>query len=262
MLSVGQRKLGAIVGAAVADAASQPLHWNYDPVKLAGIIGDREEVEFWEPSANPYYCIETGRQSCYGDLAYVLLESFSHCKGFNLEDQKERTYKFFGPGSEYDDELNKDYKWKSGVGKNFPIKGPWKQFSMKHFLKRVEEGQAKTGSPTDEQMDSVAKIAPVVAMFAGEPDMLEKVEDAIRLTQESDTTVVLGMAAARIIEYFILNGPAPGEEAVRAAMGQLEDTHRNNPQDLDRAVVTFLREVLEKKNTPHQEVARNIFRFD
>lgn len=46
-------------------------------------------------------------------------------------------------------------------------------------------------------MDGVTKMAPVVAMFAGMPEMLEKVETAIRVTQNNDMCVAMTLAAAR-----------------------------------------------------------------
>ncbi len=61
--------------------AAQPLTWNYDLNKLDTIIGKNEEIEFWTPSANPYYTIPTGKNSAYGDQAYVLLKSLVQCKG-------------------------------------------------------------------------------------------------------------------------------------------------------------------------------------
>ena len=54
-----------------------------------------------------------------------------------------------------------------------------------------------TGSPTDQQIDGCAKLAPVVAMYAGRDDMLEIVEDVIRVTQNDDVPVCLGLATAR-----------------------------------------------------------------
>ena len=62
---------------------AQPLHWNYDLSKLDAVIGGREDLEFWHPSANPYYSIETGQQSCYGDQALVILKSIVECKSKN-----------------------------------------------------------------------------------------------------------------------------------------------------------------------------------
>lgn len=40
--------------------------------------------EFVAPSANPFYCLPTGRQSPYGDQLLVMLESLVACKGTSL----------------------------------------------------------------------------------------------------------------------------------------------------------------------------------
>ncbi|MED6279911.1 hypothetical protein CHARACLAT_005631 [Characodon lateralis] len=94
--AVANRAIGAIVGSAVADAAAQPLHWLYDLQKLKGILAQDPNPEFRSESANPFYRRQTGQQSCYGDQAYVLLESLSECGGLNADDLKQRTLKFFG----------------------------------------------------------------------------------------------------------------------------------------------------------------------
>ncbi|KAG9343612.1 hypothetical protein JZ751_013782 [Albula glossodonta] len=115
-LSVAERAVGAIVGAAVADAA-----------------------------ANPFYRRDTGQQSCYGDQAYVLLESLAECGGLNVEDLKKRTLKAFGPGSEYDTPVNDPYREKGGPRPQLPIEGPWRHASLKSFLKNVDAGKEETG---------------------------------------------------------------------------------------------------------------------
>ena len=53
------------------------------------------------------------------------------------------------------------------------------------------------GDPNDDQIDCVAKIAPLVAIYAGHADLLTHVEDVIRMTQNNDTAVAIGLAAAR-----------------------------------------------------------------
>ena len=53
------------------------------------------------------------------------------------------------------------------------------------------------GSETDEQMDCNLRIVSVVAMYAGQGDMLERAEEVIRQTQNSDTSVAVGLTAAR-----------------------------------------------------------------
>lgn len=54
-----------------------------------------------------------------------------------------------------------------------------------------------SGCEDDCQIDGIAKLAPVVAFYAGKPEMLEKVEDAVRVTQNNDACVAETLAAAR-----------------------------------------------------------------
>lgn len=55
------------------------------------------------------------------------------------------------------------------------------------------------GHRDDEQMDCVAKLAPIVAMYAGHPDLLVYVEQIVRMTEDNDVAVAIGLAAARCI---------------------------------------------------------------
>jgi len=61
--------------------AAQPLHWVYDLQKLSVLLSKSPQPEFHPESANPFYRRNTGQQSCYGDQAFVLLESLSECGG-------------------------------------------------------------------------------------------------------------------------------------------------------------------------------------
>ncbi|CAF97693.1 unnamed protein product [Tetraodon nigroviridis] len=140
--ALADRAIGAIVGSAVADAAAQPLHWVYDLQKLHLILAQDPNPEFRAESANPFYRRQTGQQSCYGDQAFVLLESLSECGGLNVEDLKQRTLKFFGPGSEYDTPVNNPYRERPRP--QLPIEGPWRHASLKSFLKNVDAGQEET----------------------------------------------------------------------------------------------------------------------
>ncbi|KAE8280039.1 Crystallin J1A [Larimichthys crocea] len=196
-LSLRDRAIGAIIGAAVADAAAQPMHWIYSPDKLTEILSDLEPCpEFRPQSANPFYRRMTGEQTCYGDQAYVLLESLSQCGDVNVEDLTKRFYKFFGPGTVYDLPLNDPYRKKGGPKAILPIDGPWRNGSLKAFFRNVDAGKEETGSDVDCQMDGVTKLAPVVAMYAGRPEMLDKVEKAMRVTQNNDMCVAVTLAAA------------------------------------------------------------------
>uniref|UniRef100_A0A3Q2E528 Crystallin J1B-like n=2 Tax=Cyprinodon variegatus TaxID=28743 RepID=A0A3Q2E528_CYPVA len=243
-LSVADRAIGAIIGAAVADAAAQPMHWIYNPDRLTEVLSDLEPCpEFRPQSANPFYRRTTGEQTCYGDQAYVLLESLSQCGDVDVKDLTKRFYEFFGPGTVYDLPLNDPYRKKGGPKAVLPIDGPWRNGSLKAFLRNVDAGKEESGCDVDCQMDGVTKLAPVVAMFAGRPDMLEKVESAIRVTQNNDMCVAVTLAAARFLEHFILKGDDP--KALDAVVAQLNDPNRSNPQDLDRAVIAHISQVKE-----------------
>lgn len=62
--------------------SAQPMHWIYNPDRLKEVLSDLEPYpEFRPESANPFYRRATGEQTCYGDQAYVLLESLSQCGG-------------------------------------------------------------------------------------------------------------------------------------------------------------------------------------
>uniref|UniRef100_A0A8B9JR58 Selenoprotein J n=1 Tax=Astyanax mexicanus TaxID=7994 RepID=A0A8B9JR58_ASTMX len=219
------------------------MHWVYNLQQLEEYLADDPEPEFRSESVNPFYRRETGRQSCYGDQSYVLLESLSECRGLDVEDLKRRVYGFFGPGSEYDSPVNDPYRDKGAPRPQLPIEGPWRQASLKSFIRNVDSGKSETGCDSDVQMDGVARLAPIVAFYAGKPEMLEKVEDSVRVTQNNDQSVAVTLAAARFLEHFILNGADP--EVLPTVLKQLNDPNRTNPQDLDKAVAGQIQEVKE-----------------
>ncbi|KAJ8011097.1 hypothetical protein DPEC_G00054650 [Dallia pectoralis] len=256
-MSLGDRALGAIIGSAVADAAAQPLHWVYDLDKLDGLLNEAPTPEFRPESANPFYRRATGSQSCYGDQAFVLLESMSECGGLNVDDLRKRMYEFFGPRSEYDTPINDPYRDRSAPRPNLPIEGPWRHASLKSFIRNVAAGKEETGCQMDNQSDGVAKLAPIVACYAGKPDLLEKVEEAVRVTQTNDACVAETLAGARILEHFILNGP--DGDVLDDVLDQLTDPDRKQPQDLDKAVLGHIYQVRENLAKPHQDIIPRIF---
>ncbi|XP_071802488.1 crystallin J1A-like [Asterias amurensis] len=255
-----ERAVAAIVGCVVSDAAAQPLHWIYNLGKLDGIVGSRRDsVEFWEPSHNPFYCIETGRGTSYADQTQTLLESLVACEGFNKADFAQRLKATFGPGSRYDNKLNSKYVMKSGKQKGYPIDGPWNPKVIKDFLAKYAQGMQFTGSRDVADMGAVVPVVAMVAMYAGRAEMLEKVEEALTVLYELEEAVAVGMAAARILEQFVLHPGMDGVAAIEAVMQQLSDPKRANPNDLDRAVIGQLKNVLEKKTSEHRYAAKKFF---
>lgn len=259
-MELEERRIAAVVGALVADAAAQPLHWNYDIDKLNSILGDKKEIAFWEPSSNPFYCIPTGSQSCYGDQSFVILKSLVDNDGLNVKNLQKSTFEAFGANTVYDDSDNQAYTSETGVKKKvLPIKATWRNFSIKVFLQKYEQGLEDTGCDKDEQIDCVLRIIPVVALYAGKPEMLDKAEEVIRVTQNSDTSVAVGLAAARILEQYILYGNK--SDVLESVIEELSNPKRTNPQDLDKALAGQLREVLNSKEMDHRTAAKK-FKID
>lgn len=115
------------------------------------------------------------------------------------------------------------------------------------------------------------KIVPVTCMFAGKPNLVEKVTDAIRAHQNNDMAVAFGIASARILEAVLLGGNDLGEvlrtceknlaqddfaekEAVLDALERgraMVDDH----DDLDSLLLTWSHEVMkDKPDSPMYDV--------
>eukprot|EP01050_Picozoa_sp_SAG11_P017475 SAG11_NODE_2525_length_3255_cov_1.657795_4_plen_128_part_00 len=72
------------MGTLVADAAVQPCHWVYNTAELRAKLeaqGALAEPEFLAPSINSFYCVPTGRQTCYGDHVWALLQHLTSTGG-------------------------------------------------------------------------------------------------------------------------------------------------------------------------------------
>jgi len=251
--AVGQRAIAAIFGAAVADAAAAPLHWIYDQDKLTSIVSDAGRnltPEFFEPWSNYYYVLEVGEASGYADQAYMLLQSLVAKKGLDLEDLGQRTKDFFtGP------------KYATGLGRapskeELPLRGKgWTHGSIRGFITNWDQGKRYPHCGiNDAQIDCAVKMPPIVALYGGTEELLDRVEQVIRITQNSEEAVGYGMATARILEKVIL-GTHTVSEAVQDCLKTLRDPQRRHPNDIDADVATKLQQAWDLRDTPHKEVA-------
>jgi len=236
------RVLGFVLGALVGDAAAQPLHWIYDEQKLAAATqGIESTPEFATPSRNPFYSIPTGSFTCYGDQLYVVLESLAETGGkLDTRDLADRLNKHFGKGSTYD----------IPDRKNTPISGGWRTHSMTHFCESYEEGKRppqSMGDPADEQSDGLIRLIPLVAVYAGKEDMLDKAEEVIALTQTNELAVATGLAVARIYEKYLLSPagtPVDVEKILHELIETLSDPHHKKPHASDPLIVEFIQQAL------------------
>ena len=231
--SPASRAFWAVVGALVADAAAQPTHWNYKVTYYQDALKQAhrwETPEFLVPSHNAYYRVPCGSHSCFGDQAAVVLQSLVACGGrVDVEDLVRAHVEKFDERSEYGKLGRHD-----GIGAGaLPIDGPWRHGSIAGFLGNVRSGRSwpRTGT-ADCSSDCFVKIVPVVAAYAGTAEMLARVADVVRVTQNNRVTIAYAQAAARVLEEIILTG-ASGAAAVRAATAALEaDTSADGAQQL------------------------------
>jgi hypothetical protein len=269
----------------------QPLHWIYDKEKLADALkGIEDAPEFRSESRCPFYRIETGRLSGYGDQAFVLIDACSalakkHKGGtelpvFDREEYVAAVFRHFGPGTEYDPTATTEYheegtpsgktkRYEASKHEKWPISGPWLHHSLKDFNQAVVEGQPwPQGSTDDKQADAAAKIAPVVCLYApyvaaasdesacaaAIAALYGAIDDATRTTQNDDVTVSSAKAVGRVILEVLL-GATPSE-AVATARDALVGADRLVPLDSDAAMADALGAILAEplRSKPHGEV--------
>ncbi len=97
-----QRAVASVVGSAVADAATRPLHWLYDRKVLEESIGENDPA-FWPVNLSPFYEMPTGQRSCYNDMGYTMLRSLpsKSSEPFEVKNFLESFEGFFKAPSEY-----------------------------------------------------------------------------------------------------------------------------------------------------------------
>ena len=100
MSTASSRAAAAVLGAVVADAAVTPAHWQYNPAALAEAVGS-SDPEFFPTSLSPFYAVDTGSQSGYGDLVLLGLAAARADGSFDTEAFAAGMERVFGEGSPY-----------------------------------------------------------------------------------------------------------------------------------------------------------------
>ncbi|CAD7966733.1 unnamed protein product [Amoebophrya sp. A120] len=236
LTDVQLRAFYAIVGLLTADAAAQPTHWNYKVTYYHRNLKDLnrfETPEFLCPSQNQYYEVPCGSNSCFGDQAFVILESMARCGKLEVDDLVKQHVLAFGPNTSNYGPLGNTNVQSAG---DLPIRGPWRHGSLDKFLRNVTILGKKfpTCGSNDGSSDCFIRAVPVVALHAGREDMLEQVAAVVRITQNNALTVAYACAAARILEQIILFG-STGNQAVKHCADALLSTSAGQSRTSQRA---------------------------
>ena len=230
VVTVEERAVASVVGSFVADAATMPLHWIYDNKALHDLVKARPDLHepafFPVPSCPfyppPQYNYRTGESTPYGHAALIVLESISS-------------------GAVIPEAIAKSLFAEYGASGSY---SGFRDGSTRGFVKNMAAG---TGWPScgadDSQANALTKIAPVVALRAGELGMLKDVEAVIRVTQNSDLAVAFGVTAARILEKAVL-GQSFGLRAIHEVVEEMRKPNRTGGTPHDGALADKLAHIV------------------
>ena len=153
--------LHIFLGATVADAATRPLHWVYDPKKLKKYIKGKKEIAFLKKNRSPFYNIKTGKVSGYNDIGQVMFQTLisSKKKSEILENFKKNIIKHFGPGSNYWKNLKLRKKYKKVKWKK-PMNGPWIHQNILETIQNIKSKKNITGGTKVNESDGYCAALP------------------------------------------------------------------------------------------------------
>ncbi len=235
--------LHIFLGATVADAATRPLHWVYDPKKLKKYIKGKKDITFMKKNKSPFYSIKTGNVSGYNDVGQVMFETLVSTKKKSdiLKNFKKNIIKNFGPGSAYwrNLKLRKKYKkikWKG------PMNGPWIHQNILETIQNIKSRKNTTGGTKVNESDGYCAALPYYLYNNSEKDLKE----VIKSVANSKINETYALAKLKIIN-FANNGD-------KNAVYSFVKKYRKNRYF--REVVNNIKKVIRLKKHNHIKVVK------
>ncbi|KAI8470947.1 MAG: ADP-ribosylation/Crystallin J1 [Monoraphidium minutum] len=224
---------------AVADAAATGVQWIYSLETLDALLAARRGAEgpaaglaFLDPPQSPFLPgYGVGRASPYGEETLVLLRSLAAAGGLDCRAYAAMYAGAFGEGFD-------GYRNAATTG----------------FLRNHSRGMAPPASGAeDAQANCVARLAPLVAAFAGHPNFMRIVAAATRTTQNTDEAEAWACAGAAVLEALIVDGCGAREAVERAAaeLGGGSGARAGRGGSGGAPIAGHLRRVLELRASPH-----------
>lgn len=207
-----QRAVAAIVGAAVGDAATRPVHWLYDRELLESTIGTNNP-EFWPTNLSPFYIVATGRRSCYNDEGLAMLQSLPALPAiYDKDATRESLLKTFAPDSEYAAALarrRRAYDPSQRTTTRDPVEGPWQQGAVTTYLEAIAENKEITGETGNAETDGFCLSIPLIARLSAldtELDFPSVVANSVRTLSAHESAVAHSSVRALILRDLIRFG--------------------------------------------------------
>ncbi len=231
------------LGATVADAATRPLHWVYDPKKLKSYIKGKKEITFLKQNKSPFYSVKTGNVSGYNDVGQVMFKTLTTTKKKSeiFKNFKKNIIKNFGPGSAYWKNLKLRKKYKKIKWKK-PMKGPWIHQNILETIKNIKAKKSITGGTKVNESDGYCAALPYYLYNNNEKD-LKKVIKSVANSKINET---YAMAKLKIIDLAANGEKSPIQTFVRK--------YKKNRYFKD--VITNIKKVLKHKNQNHISVVK------
>eukprot|EP00339_Tiarina_fusa_P026929 CAMPEP_0117031276 /NCGR_PEP_ID=MMETSP0472-20121206/22502_1 /TAXON_ID=693140 ORGANISM="Tiarina fusus, Strain LIS" /NCGR_SAMPLE_ID=MMETSP0472 /ASSEMBLY_ACC=CAM_ASM_000603 /LENGTH=340 /DNA_ID=CAMNT_0004739575 /DNA_START=149 /DNA_END=1171 /DNA_ORIENTATION=- len=233
MPKVDQKRVAAAIkGALLADAACMGTHNISDPDEIKAAVPSEDAPEFKDPPAPKGYSVADypghygpGMSSPWGEQ---LLFATQYCG----------KHKCVTPG-------HMSVKMKEWA-EQF---GGYKDESINEFLKCMlaADRSVELCGAEDERAHGFARIIPVVCLYAGEVDMLERVKDAVMVYQTNPKAIRFVMAGASLLESVLLGNELKSamEKAMEHAMSSSSNFSMDD-SDIGDALLTSLMEAKMK----------------
>ena len=198
--------LHIFLGATVADAATRPLHWVYDPKKLKSYIKGKKEIAFLKKNKSPFYSIKTGKVSGYNDIGQVMFKTLTQTKKKSeiLKVFKKNIIINFGQGSAYWRNLKirkkyKKIKWKK------PLNGPWIHQNILETIQNIKIKKNSTGGIKVNESDGYCAALPYYLYNNNDEDL----KRVIKSVANSKINETYALAKLKIIELAMKGEKSP-----------------------------------------------------
>lgn len=199
---------GAILGALVADAAALGLHWLYDPARISQIAATRD-LAFLQPNVNDYsdakgYFAHGGKSagdsSSYGETCLLMLNHLAKHGHFDCTAYQVEYRSYYGPGGAY-----------TGY-----VDSPTRR-TLYTLLPLEPSAFPAASGADDDQHPALAALPALIAIHPGSlDDLMERVEEVVRVTNNNALAVAAGQCAAAAL-FNMLQGE-PGAKALENAL--------------------------------------------
>jgi len=235
--------LHIFLGATVADAATRPLHWVYDPKKLNQYIKGKKEIAFLKKNKSPFYSIKTGKVSGYNDVGQVMFKTLTSTskKSEILKSFKRNIIKNFGPGSAYWKNLKirkkyKKIKWK------MPMNGPWIHQNILEAIQNIKAKKSISGGKKVNESDGYCAALPYFLYNNSETDL----KRVIKSVANSKVNETYALAKLKIIDLAVKGEKSPVNAFVR----------KYGRKRHFKGVVANIKKVLRLKKHNHTKVVK------